>query len=98
MRTHFLNEIDKRPLLCDGAMGTMIYAKGVSFERCFDELNLSNPAIVADIQRAYIEIRYRISIGPVFLWPVGSWTPHFEPSLSPEQLVPWGCGWLPSAA
>jgi homocysteine S-methyltransferase len=33
----------------------MIYAKGVSFERCFDELNLSNPAIVADIQRAYIE-------------------------------------------
>jgi homocysteine S-methyltransferase len=56
MSTHFLNEIDKRPLLCDGAMGTMIYAKGVSFERCFDELNLSNPAIVADIQRAYIEV------------------------------------------
>ena len=53
--TQFLTEIDRRPLLCDGAMGTMIYAKGVQFERCFDELNVSDPVKVADIHRAYIE-------------------------------------------
>jgi homocysteine S-methyltransferase len=36
-------------------MGTMIYAKGIPFERCFDELNLSHPALIADIHRAYID-------------------------------------------
>jgi homocysteine S-methyltransferase len=36
-------------------MGTMIYSKGVAFERCFDELNLTNPALVADIHHTYID-------------------------------------------
>ncbi len=44
-----------RPLLADGAMGTMLHARGVSFDVCFDELNLSNPALVAEIHREYIE-------------------------------------------
>ncbi|MBN1262164.1 MAG: bifunctional homocysteine S-methyltransferase/methylenetetrahydrofolate reductase, partial [Anaerolineae bacterium] len=39
----------------DGAMGTMLHARSVSFEACFDALNLSNPALVAEIHRAYIE-------------------------------------------
>jgi homocysteine S-methyltransferase len=51
----FLTRLDARPLLADGAMGTMIYGKGIAFERCFDELNLTRPALVADIHRAYIE-------------------------------------------
>ncbi|MEW5957351.1 MAG: bifunctional homocysteine S-methyltransferase/methylenetetrahydrofolate reductase [Chloroflexota bacterium] len=51
----FLQALETRPLLGDGAMGTMIYAKGIPFERCFDELNLSQPALIADIHRAYIE-------------------------------------------
>ena len=55
MTQPFLQALDTRPLLCDGAMGTMIYAKGIPFERCFDELNLSNPALIADIHRGYIE-------------------------------------------
>jgi methionine synthase I (cobalamin-dependent)/5,10-methylenetetrahydrofolate reductase len=55
MTNKFLEQLDARPLLCDGAMGTMIYSKGIPFERCFDELNLSNPALVADIHRAYID-------------------------------------------
>jgi len=55
MTSKFLDKLDSHPLLCDGAMGTMIYAKGIPFERCFDELNLSNPAIIADIHRSYIE-------------------------------------------
>jgi methionine synthase I (cobalamin-dependent)/5,10-methylenetetrahydrofolate reductase len=55
MANKFLEQIDARPLLCDGAMGTMIYSKGIPFERCFDELNLSDPALIADIHRAYID-------------------------------------------
>ncbi len=51
----FLSQLDARPLLCDGAMGTMIYSKGIPFERCFDELNQTQPALIADIHRAYID-------------------------------------------
>lgn len=43
------------PLLSDGAMGTMLNVRGVSFDQCFDALNLSNPALVGDIHRAYIQ-------------------------------------------
>ncbi|NJN93380.1 MAG: bifunctional homocysteine S-methyltransferase/methylenetetrahydrofolate reductase, partial [Anaerolineales bacterium] len=51
----FLEKLDARPLLCDGAMGTMIYGKGIPFEQCFDALNLTNPALIADIHRGYID-------------------------------------------
>jgi methionine synthase I (cobalamin-dependent)/5,10-methylenetetrahydrofolate reductase len=50
----FLERLQRGPVLADGAMGTMLYARGVSFERCFDELNLSNPTLVQDIHREYI--------------------------------------------
>ena len=36
-----------RPLVADGAMGTMLHKRGVAFEECFDQLNLTNPAAVA---------------------------------------------------
>jgi methionine synthase / methylenetetrahydrofolate reductase(NADPH) len=39
----------------DGAMGTMIYSKGVYINRCYDELNLSTPDLIADIHREYIK-------------------------------------------
>ncbi|OGO70423.1 MAG: bifunctional homocysteine S-methyltransferase/methylenetetrahydrofolate reductase [Chloroflexi bacterium RBG_19FT_COMBO_56_12] len=45
----------RTPLLGDGAMGTMLNSRGVGFNQCFDALNLTNPALVADIHRAYIE-------------------------------------------
>ncbi len=45
----------KRPVLGDGAMGTMLNAQGTGFDQCFDALNLSHPAQVAAIHRAYIE-------------------------------------------
>src|SRR6266480_457038 len=38
----------------DGAMGTMLYAKGVYINRCYDELNLSNPDLVREIHAEYI--------------------------------------------
>ena len=43
------------PLLADGAMGTVLHGRGIGFDQCFDELNLTNPAVVADVHREYIE-------------------------------------------
>jgi homocysteine S-methyltransferase len=54
MTLPFLDAIDRRPLVCDGAMGTMLYAKGVFLNRSFDELNLARPEIVADVHQAYV--------------------------------------------
>jgi homocysteine S-methyltransferase len=50
----FLEAIDERVLVCDGAMGTMLYAKGVFINRCFDALNLAEPSRVADVHQEYI--------------------------------------------
>jgi methionine synthase / methylenetetrahydrofolate reductase(NADPH) len=44
---------DGRPHLFDGAMGTMLYARGVYINRCYDELNLRDPDLVRDVHRAY---------------------------------------------
>jgi homocysteine S-methyltransferase len=43
-----------RILVVDGAMGTQLYAKGVYINRCYDELNLSNPDLVREIHTEYI--------------------------------------------
>src|SRR5713226_8068998 len=50
------------PLLADGAMGTMLHARGAAFDRCFDELNLTQPETVTDIHRAYVEAGARMII------------------------------------
>jgi homocysteine S-methyltransferase len=52
--TSFLDALDERVLVCDGAMGTMLYARGIFLNRCFDELNLSQPDLVASVHREYI--------------------------------------------
>src|SRR6267142_2150824 len=46
--------LEAAPLLCDGAMGTLLYARGVSLDACFDVLNLSNPRVVQSIHGDYI--------------------------------------------
>lgn len=46
---------DDRAHIFDGAMGTMLYAKGVYINRCFDELNISNPKMVLDVHKEYIK-------------------------------------------
>jgi len=46
---------DKRVIIADGAMGTMLYSSGIPKGRCFDELNLSNPEVIQEIHRAYRE-------------------------------------------
>src|SRR5690606_35004446 len=42
-------------ILADGAMGTLLHARGVPIEACFDELNLSSPALVLGIHTAYLD-------------------------------------------
>ncbi len=44
-----------RPVLCDGAMGTVLYARGVFINRCYDELNLSDPALILAIHEEYLQ-------------------------------------------
>src|SRR5574338_1000728 len=53
-RRSFLEEIDRRVLVCDGAMGTMLYAKGIFLNKCFDELTLAQPDLVAEVHQAYV--------------------------------------------
>jgi methionine synthase I (cobalamin-dependent)/5,10-methylenetetrahydrofolate reductase len=45
----------KKPIITDGGMGTMLHERGIPIDACFDELNLTNPAIVAEIHRDYIQ-------------------------------------------
>ena len=44
-----------RTVLCDGAMGTSLYARGVFINRCYDELNLSQPELVRTIHEEYLQ-------------------------------------------
>jgi len=50
----FLEALDRRVLVCDGAMGTMLYAKGIFLNRSFDELNLTQADLVAEVHQAYV--------------------------------------------
>jgi len=50
----FLARLAEGPLLADGAMGTMLYAGGVSSDQCFDAANLDNPALVRGVHQAYL--------------------------------------------
>ena len=55
MDSPFIEKIDRGVVLFDGAMGTMLYERGIFINRCFDETNLSNPDMVAKIHRDYLE-------------------------------------------
>ncbi len=54
MQHILLDQLQQRPLLCDGAMGTLLYARGVPYEQCFDALNLTQPELIQSIHREYI--------------------------------------------
>ncbi len=45
---------DSRVHVVDGAMGTMLYGRGVFLNVCYDELNLRQPDLVRDIHREYV--------------------------------------------
>ena len=44
-----------RPVLADGAMGTVLYARGVFINRCYDELNLSDPQLILSVHEDYLQ-------------------------------------------
>lgn len=55
MKKPFLQHIRDNIIVGDGAMGTMLYAKGIPTSHCFEELNLSRPALVQEILREYVQ-------------------------------------------
>ena len=54
MKPSFLEALEERVLVCDGAMGTMLYARGVFINKSFDALNLSQPELVGEVHREYL--------------------------------------------
>jgi len=50
----FKDALLNRILVADGAMGTALYAKGIFLNRCYDELNLSLPALIRDVHQDYL--------------------------------------------
>ncbi len=51
----FREQLARRAMVADGAMGTMLYSRGVFINRCFDELNLSAPDMVRQIHQEYVK-------------------------------------------
>jgi methionine synthase I (cobalamin-dependent)/5,10-methylenetetrahydrofolate reductase len=51
----FRKKLQSKIVITDGAMGTMLYGKGVFINRCFDELNLSSPQLVKDVHQEYVK-------------------------------------------
>ena len=50
----FRARLARGPLLCDGAMGTRLYERGVPFDRCFDALNLTERELVLNVHLDYL--------------------------------------------
>ena len=53
--TPFADIFSDRPVLADGAMGTVLSARGVFINRCFDELNLSDPNLIVAVHEEYLQ-------------------------------------------
>jgi methionine synthase I (cobalamin-dependent)/5,10-methylenetetrahydrofolate reductase len=43
------------PILCDGAMGTLLYSKGIFINRCYDELNVTQPELIRGVHKEYLQ-------------------------------------------
>jgi methionine synthase I (cobalamin-dependent)/5,10-methylenetetrahydrofolate reductase len=55
MASDFLARIRQSPVLCDGAMGTLLYSKGIFINRSYDELNLSQPDLIRGVHHEYLQ-------------------------------------------
>ncbi len=55
MTTRLESLFGSRTVLCDGAMGTTLYSRGVFINRCYDELNLSQPELVRTVHEEYLQ-------------------------------------------
>ncbi|HEY2236179.1 MAG TPA: bifunctional homocysteine S-methyltransferase/methylenetetrahydrofolate reductase [Candidatus Angelobacter sp.] len=54
MANDLLTRLKQGAVLCDGAMGTLLYAKGVFINKCYDELNLTQPDLIRGIHQEYM--------------------------------------------
>ncbi|HKD16171.1 MAG TPA: bifunctional homocysteine S-methyltransferase/methylenetetrahydrofolate reductase [Candidatus Angelobacter sp.] len=54
MSEDLLTRLKQGPVLFDGAMGTLLYSKGVFINKCYDELNLTQPDLIRDIHNEYL--------------------------------------------
>ena len=50
---NFRDELQKRILIGDGAMGTLLYSNGI--DNCYEELNITHPDRIETIHSAYLE-------------------------------------------
>ncbi len=55
MQKPFLEHLQHHLLIGDGAMGTMIYSRGVPLSQSYDELNLTHPEIISAIHEEYVQ-------------------------------------------
>jgi homocysteine S-methyltransferase len=55
MPGNLLSRLKASPVLCDGAMGTLLYAKGIFINRSYDELNLSQPDLIRGAHHDYLQ-------------------------------------------
>ena len=54
-RINIVEKMNETPLVFDGAMGTVIYEKGVFINACYDELNLTRADLIKSIHQEYID-------------------------------------------
>src|SRR3981081_4949495 len=55
MAADLFARIKQSAVLCDGAMGTLLYAKGIFINRSYDELNLSQPELIRGVHHDYLQ-------------------------------------------
>jgi len=55
MPNDLVSRLQKGPVLCDGAMGTLLLSKGIFIDKCYDELNLSQPDLIKGIHVEYLQ-------------------------------------------
>jgi methionine synthase / methylenetetrahydrofolate reductase(NADPH) len=51
----FRRKLESGLVVADGAMGTMLYGKGIFINRCFDELNLTSPQMIKEVHQEYVK-------------------------------------------
>src|SRR3974377_31792 len=55
MATDLSTRLQRGAVLCDGGMGTLLYSKGIFINRCYDEMNVSQPDLIRGIHSEYLQ-------------------------------------------
>ena len=54
-RSDFLRHLESHIVVCDGAMGSMLYRRGIYINQCYDNINVVRPHLVKSIHQEYIQ-------------------------------------------